>query len=117
MFDMIRIDKSVYDPPDPSDGRRILVTTLWPRGISKQKVDEWRKELGTPRELIRIWKGGRISWEKFSAEYRKSLAGKEEILRELAHESKRGTITLLCTDRDPSRCHRTLLKEAIEAMG
>ncbi|MGH9920029.1 MAG: DUF488 family protein, N3 subclade, partial [Nitrososphaerales archaeon] len=35
---MIKIEKSVYDKPEPSDGKRILVMKLWPRGISKDKV-------------------------------------------------------------------------------
>ena len=111
---MIRIEKSVYDKPEPSDGKRILVMKLWPRGISKDKVDLWMKDLGTDRELIRKWKDGKISWDRFAAEYRKSLTGKEDLLMNLAEESKAGTITLLCTDKDPSRCHRSLLKSAIE---
>jgi len=112
---LIKIEKSVYDSPEPGDGRRILVMRLWPRGIPKAKVDLWIKELGTERELIARWKGGRISWDRFAAEYKKSLRGKEGLLRRLAEESRVGTITLLCTDRDPARCHRSLLKEAIEA--
>ncbi|MGH9917534.1 MAG: DUF488 family protein, N3 subclade, partial [Nitrososphaerales archaeon] len=78
------------------------------------KVDLWMKDLGTDKELIKKWKEGKVSWDKFAAEYRKSLKGKEDLLRNLAQESKAGTITLLCTDRDPNRCHRSLLKAAIE---
>jgi len=112
---MIRIDKSVYAPREPSDGKRILVMTLWPRGISRDRVDTWMKELGTPRDLIKRFKGGKVSWEEFAAEYKRSLRGKDQLLRTLAEESKKETITLLCTEKDPSRCHRSLLKEAIEA--
>ena len=42
------------------------------------------------------------------------MKGKEGALRELAKESKEGTITLLCTERDPSTCHRSVLREEIE---
>jgi uncharacterized protein YeaO (DUF488 family) len=112
---MIRIEKSVYSPPDPSDGTRILVMTLWPRGISKDKVDLWMKELGTPRDLIRLYKAGKTSWADYAVEYRKSLKGKEKLLKSLAEQSKKGTITLLCTEKDPSSCHRSLLKAAVEA--
>ena len=107
--------KSVYSPPEPSDGKRILVMTLWPRGVSKDKVDVWMKELGTPKELIRRYKGGEVSLADFKSEYRKSLKGKEDVLRKLAKESRSETITLLCTEKDPSSCHRSVLKEAIEA--
>lgn len=89
--------------------------TLWPRGVSKDKVDVWMKELGTPRELIKRYKGGEVSWAEFKSEYKKSLKGKEDILRKLAEESRGETITLLCTEKDPSTCHRSILKEAIEA--
>jgi len=114
-LDMIRFEKSVYSPPEPSDGKRILVMTLWPRGVSKDKVDVWMKELGTPKELIKRWKSGRMKWRDYESEYKRSLKGKETLLRALAEESRKGTITLLCTEKDPSSCHRSILKEAIEA--
>jgi len=53
---LIKIAKTVFDPPEPSDGKRFLVMRFWPRGISKEKVDSWMKELGTPKEVIRKWK-------------------------------------------------------------
>lgn len=113
---MIKIAKSVYSPPEKSDGKRILVMTLWPRGVPKDKVDLWMKELGTPRDLIKRYKSGKMSWNEYAVAYRSSLKGKEELLRSLANESRRGTITLLCTERDPGTCHRSLLKEAIESL-
>lgn len=113
---VIKVEKTVYSPKEASDGTRILVMTLWPRGISKDKVDVWMKELGTPRELIRKYKAGEMTWKEYAAEYKKSLKGKEELLRELAAESRKETITLLCTEKDPNACHRSLLKEAIEAL-
>ena len=112
---MIKIEKSVYSPSEASDGKRILVMTLWPRGVSKDRVDQWAKELGTPRDLIKRYKAGKMNWKEYAAAYRRSLEGKEELLRGLANESKKGTITLLCTEKDPGSCHRSLLKEAIES--
>ena len=89
--------------------------TLWPRGVSRDKVDVWMKDLGTPRDLIKRYKSGKMSWKEYAAAYCRSLRGKEELLRSLAKESKRGTVTLLCTEKDPGSCHRSLLKEAIES--
>jgi uncharacterized protein YeaO (DUF488 family) len=111
---LIRIDKTVYDPPDPSDGKRVLVMRLWPRGVSKEKVDVWMKDLGTPKEVISKWKAGKITWRTFSNEYERSLKGKEAMLKELADESRKRTVTLLCTEKDATTCHRSLLKAAIE---
>jgi len=113
---MILIEKSVYSPPERTDGKRILVMTLWPRGVSKDKIDLWMKELGTPRDLIKRYKAGNMAWKEYAAEYRKSLKGKEHLLLALAAESRKGSITLLCTEKDPNACHRSLLKGAIEAL-
>ena len=113
---MIKIQKSVYDKPEASDGKRILVMTMWPRGISKEKVDIWMKDLGTPKELIHEWKSKKISWDRYTLRYRESLKGKEESLRKLAEGSRKGTITLLCTEKDPNLCHRSLLKSAVEQL-
>jgi uncharacterized protein YeaO (DUF488 family) len=113
---LIRVENAVYDKVGPSDGRRIPVMKMWPRGRSKDKINLWMKDLGTPKELIRDWKVGQISWNKFAAKYKESLKGKEKLLRDLADESKRGTITLLCTDKDPNLCHRSLLKDAIKGL-
>jgi uncharacterized protein YeaO (DUF488 family) len=44
---------------------------IWPRGISKEKIDVWMKDLGTPSNLIKLWKSGKISWDKFATEYLK----------------------------------------------
>jgi uncharacterized protein YeaO (DUF488 family) len=114
---VIKIEKTVYSPPEKSDGKRILVMTLWPRGVSKDRVDVWMKELGTPRDLIKRYKAGKMTWKEYSAEYKKSLKGKETVLRSLAEEARKGTITLLCTEKDPNACHRSLLRAAIEAVG
>jgi uncharacterized protein YeaO (DUF488 family) len=58
--------------------------------------------------------GGGVDWKRFAVGYRKSLKGKEDLLRALARVSKKETITLLCTEKDPSTCHRSLLKKEIE---
>lgn len=111
---VIRIEKSVYSQPDKPDGKRTLVMTFWPRGVSKDRVDVWMKELGTPKELIKRWKAGKVTRAEFTSEYKRSLKGKEALLRTLAQESKKKTITLLCTEKDPATCHRSILKEEIE---
>lgn len=110
----VKIDKTIYDKPDRSDGVRVLVMRLWPRGVSKDKVDLWVKEVGTEKELIRLWKSGKLTWKEYSRRYVTSLKGKESIIEDLATRSKREKITLLCVEKDPARCHRSLLKQQIE---
>src|SRR3989442_13917463 len=91
---MIKTTKTVCDKPERSDGKRILVMRLWPRGVSKGRVDVWLKELGTEKELIKRWKSEKISWKEFEREYKKRLVGKEELLKLLAEEEKISTLTL-----------------------
>jgi uncharacterized protein YeaO (DUF488 family) len=88
--------------------------TYWPRGISKEKIDSWRRELGTPKELIRDWKDGKVQRREYVSRYKKSLEGKDELLEGLAEEARRGTVTLLCSCKDPNRCHRSILKQILE---
>lgn len=90
--------------------------SLWPRGVSKEKIDLWMQELGTEPSLIKQWKAEQISWEQFAKEYKKSLKGKEAHLREIAKMAKLGNVTLLCSCKDEKHCHRSLLKAAIDAL-
>ena len=50
--------KRVYDSPASSDGTRILVDRLWPRGLQKQsaRLGEWLKEVA-PTDSLRRWFG------------------------------------------------------------
>lgn len=105
--------KCIYDPVEPSDGSRILVMRYWPRGISKDKIDSWEKELGTEPDLIKKWKGGSISWSEFSRQYRKFAAQHKDKIGELAQRAKHETLTFLCSCRDEPHCHRTILKQLI----
>ena len=109
--------KSVYEPRGADDGLCLLVTRYWPRGVSKDAVDRWFKELGTPPELIKLWKAGNIPWEGFRESYIAGLSteAKSVAFSELAEIVKgAGTVTLLCVCKDEARCHRGILKEMLE---
>ena len=100
---MIRI-KRVHEPPGGSDGVRILVDRLWPRGTSKAaaRIDEWRKDLA-PSNDLRKWFGHDPSkWETFQSRYQHELeaAGKMEELRFLGERARREIITLVYAARD-----------------
>ncbi len=114
---MVKI-KRVYDPPDPSDGYRVLVDRLWPRGLAKEKakVDEWRPGIA-PTNVLRIWfSHDPAKWEDFRARYRSELSasGKREELGKLAARAKRGTVTLLFGARDRERNHAVVIQEVLE---
>lgn len=105
--------KCIYEPVEPDDDYRILVMRYWPRGISKDKIDLWEKELGTPADLIKKWKSGSISWKQFSKQYLDSISDKEESINRIAQIARDKTVTLLCSCRESKHCHRTLLKQLL----
>jgi len=110
------VQKSIYDPKSANDGFRVLVMQYWPRGVKKEKIDAWYKELGTSKDLITAWKSGKLTWPKFKKRYVADLQieGKLAIIRYLTERSKKEKISLLCSCRDPDKCHRSILKEQIE---
>ena len=107
--------KSVYEPADPADGRRVLVTQYWPRGIRKTAADEYVRKLGPSRELLHAFKQGTISWETFRARYLQEMESEEakSEIRRLANVARSERITVMCVCRDERECHRSLLKELI----
>ena len=112
----ICVRKSIYDPNSKEDGFRVLVMQYWPRGVKKEKIDAWYKQLGTSKELIKAWKAGKVSWSQFKERYIAGLkeTSKRALVHELAKRNEREKITLLCGCRDPNNCHRSILKEQIE---
>jgi len=67
--------KRVYAPAEESDGLRVLVDRLWPRGIAKEKarIDLWLKDLAPSDALRRRVHGDPKQWENFVIEYRHEL--------------------------------------------
>jgi uncharacterized protein YeaO (DUF488 family) len=96
--------RRVYEPAEASDGRRVLVDRLWPRGLSKEKarLDEWLKAVA-PSDELRRWYGhepGRF--DEFVRRYRAELADPEraEALDHLRAEAESGPVTLLTATKD-----------------
>jgi uncharacterized protein YeaO (DUF488 family) len=84
----------------------------WPRGIRKDRVDVWLRELGPVIPLLRAILDGEITWAQYAPRY---LAGLERpearaALAEVRRLGRVGPITLLCGCRDARECHRTLLQ-------
>lgn len=116
---MIRL-KRAYDPPDRSDGVRILVDRVWPRGVKKAeaRIDEWRWDLAPTAALHKWFHHDPRKWEAFRRRYRNELEarGKLDELRELAERSRRETITLLFGARDEEHNNAVVLKELLEEL-
>jgi len=99
---MLKI-KRIYESYETEDGFRILVDRLWPRGISKERahLDLWLKEIG-PSDALRRWFGHDPKrWTGFGAKYRRELAKKTDLVRQIKKlEREKGEITLLYSAHD-----------------
>jgi uncharacterized protein YeaO (DUF488 family) len=111
------------DPVETSDGFRLLVCRYRPRGLAKDKEtwDEWNPDLGPSRELhaaVYGKHGPPITFDSYRRRYLKEMHDQAEAIGELVRRVRLGeTITLLCSSAcwDAGKCHRTLLKQLIEA--
>jgi uncharacterized protein YeaO (DUF488 family) len=116
---MLRI-KRAYDPAEKSDGMRILVDRIWPRGIKKEKLQTtlWMKD-AAPSDELRKWFGhDPEKWEQFRKRYLKELERPEarEMLHEVARAAKKGPVTLVYSAKDQRHNQAVVLKQAIDAL-
>ena len=107
--------KSVYEPAEPADGRRVLITRYWPRGVPKATVDEYLRALAPTRELLHGFKAGRLEWDGFRQQYLEQMRAPEASaeIKRLAEQASAQPTTLMCVCKDQDRCHRTLLRDLI----
>ena len=111
--------KRIYDSYEESDGIRLLVDRLWPRGISKENahLDGWLKELA-PSSRLRVWFGHkRENFEQFSLLYRAELdadAKAQASVRRIILQSRENTVTLLYGAKDLQINHAVVLKSYLE---
>ncbi|HEU4726544.1 MAG TPA: DUF488 family protein [Kofleriaceae bacterium] len=114
---MIRL-KRAYEPPARSDGHRVLVDRLWPRGLRKAdaRIDEWLKDVAPSHELRR-WFGhepGRFPEfrERYLRELRSDAA--RAALAELARRAARRTVTLVYSAHDEVHNNAVVLARQLE---
>lgn len=113
--------KRAYDPASLSDGVRVLVDRLWPRGLTKEKakIDEWLRNLA-PSDTLRKWYHARPSqWMNFRKRYLAELRAPEataalERLYELANQRRR--LTLVFASKNVERNNATVLKDLLDGM-
>lgn len=113
------------DPPEPDDGFRLLVTRYRPRGIAKEAEtwDAWEPALGPSKELHRAVyteSSTPIPWPQYRRRYLEEQRKNSPLIADLAKRVRSGeTVTLLCSSAcvREARCHRSILKELIEAAG
>ena len=114
---MIKI-KRVYSPAENEDGTRILVDRIWPRGVSKKKLqaDLWLKE-AAPSTALRKWFNHDPSkWTEFEKRYFGELDKKPEVVRQILELAEHQPVTLLYAARDTQYNHAVVLKKYMDTV-
>lgn len=106
--------KRIYEAPAASDGMRILVDRLWPRGLTKEKakVDLWPKAIAPSNDLRTRFHAKPGKWEAFLEAYAAELQSEDaaEAVKELRRHIRKGTVTLLYAARDEEHNNAVALK-------
>jgi uncharacterized protein YeaO (DUF488 family) len=105
--------KRVYLKPEKSDGCRVLVDRLWPRGLSKSKanVDHWQRNVA-PSTALRKWYGHDPKrWAEFKRRYRAELKDQKDAIKELKTLLKQHrTVTFLFSSKEEKLNNAAALK-------
>jgi uncharacterized protein YeaO (DUF488 family) len=113
--------KRVYEPASRTDGTRVLVDRLWPRGLTKVKaaVDEWLRELAPSDELRRWYHARPDHWQDFRKKYLKELSqpeAEDSLLQLYQLARKRKRVTLLFGSKNENSNNAVVLKELLNGM-
>jgi len=110
--------KRAYEPPAAEDGQRVLVDRLWPRGISKARIqiDFWARDLAPSTELRKWFNHDTARWEEFQRRYRAELEAPERVvlLDDLAARARVQPMTLLYGARDTEHNEAVVLRDLLE---
>lgn len=111
--------KRIYDPYEESDGYRILVDRLWPRGISKAdaKLDEWAKDFTPSNQLRKQVHQEEISWDEFALEYVNELNANPRFTQWISLIKdilQKQNVTLITAAKFLPHNHADILKEIME---
>lgn len=108
--------KRAYEVPEASDGKRILVERLWPRGLSKDKaqVDYWNKDVA-PSTALRKWYDHQVErWPSFREKYVEELQNNPDALSELRQQYQGHTVTFIYAAHDELHNSAVVLKDFLE---
>src|SRR5262245_64248776 len=110
--------KRIYDERAKSDGYRVLVDRLWPRGLTKKEaqIDAWLKEVAPSTTLRKSFGHDPGKWTEFKKKYWAELDGRRIQLEKLASDANRRSITLLYSDKKTQNNNDVALKEYMERL-
>lgn len=109
--------KRIYEDPARTDGTRILVDRLWPRGVSKEKaqLDLWLKDIAPSNALRKWFAHDPKKWAGFQKKYRAELKDNNDAVAQINKLAKRKNITLLYAAKDEEHNEAVVIKDFIRA--
>lgn len=109
--------KRAYEPARASDGYRVLIDRLWPRGVSREDVrlDEWARELAPSTELRRWFGHDPARFDEFRHRYAEEISLHGAKLNELRRRAREGTLTLVYGARDTAHNDAVVLAEILRS--
>lgn len=110
--------KRIYEKPSLSDGYRILVDRLWPRGITKEMaaIDRWEKNIAPSASLRRWFSHDPLLWPDFRMKYLSELK-KNKLLPQIVELIRvKQIVTLVYAAKDTEHTHAIVLKSHIEKL-
>ena len=109
--------KRAYENAGPDDGKRVLVDRLWPRGISKQKLqlDGWYKDVAPTAELRNLFHHDPAGWGEFKERYFAELDDKPEAWTPLLELARGGNVTFLYGAKDTEHNNAVALKDYLDS--
>ena len=113
---MIQV-RRVYEPPAKSDGVRLLVERLWPRGVKKENLmlDAWLYEAAPSTALRKWFNHDPAKWDEFQQRYRAELDRHPDAWQPILEAAQKGPVTLLFSSRDAERNNVVALKAYLDA--
>jgi uncharacterized protein YeaO (DUF488 family) len=108
--------KRAYDKPQKSDGFRVLIDRIWPRGVRKEdlKLDKWLRSLSPGTELRQWFGHDPEKWEEFRQRCSRELDAHPEEIKLLREKMRAGTRTIVFGSREGRFNNATALKEYLE---
>ena len=106
--------KRAYDPPASTDGVRILVDRVWPRGVSKEtlKLDDWLKEVAPSTTLRKWFAHDPAKWSEFERKYFAELDANPSAWEHILESAKKHkSVTLIYSARDSDHNNARALKD------
>jgi uncharacterized protein YeaO (DUF488 family) len=108
--------KRAYDQPQRTDGFRVLIDRVWPRGVRKEdlKLGEWLKDLAPSTDLRRWFGHDPAKWDEFRRRYFQELDAHPDEIRRLCAKMREGAVTIVFGSKEERFNNAVALKEYLE---